>query len=184
MAMLSMSGRNVFGSCITCSFRGNSKEHGMKTAEFVEVVVEVPKGNMVKRRPDGSMDFILPCPCPFNYGSVKSTHALDGDPLDAIVLGGYLPYGHTGTWRVKGMLKFIDAGIVDNKLVCVQPLQQSKCFSKQTAQQFQASHEDITILDWLTLNFIFSAYSPFKQFINTARGIQGVTSFNGWEFYN
>lgn len=54
-----------------------------------------------------------------------------GDPLDAIVLGDSLPYGHIGTWRVKGKLNFIDAGIVDDKLVCVQPSHRyESCFNK------------------------------------------------------
>ncbi|KAI5059283.1 hypothetical protein GOP47_0025602 [Adiantum capillus-veneris] len=156
----------------------NLPEIPKKASEFVEVVIEVPKGSMVKRRADGSLDFFLPCPCPFNYGSVKSTRALDGDPLDAIVLGDPLPYGHIGTWRVKGMLKFMDAGIVDNKLVCVQTSLQTNCLLKQAAQWPQG---EITILDWIALNFIFSAYSPFKQLVNVTRGVHGVTSFIGWE---
>ncbi|MCO5563454.1 hypothetical protein L7F22_017096 [Adiantum nelumboides] len=155
-------------------------ENPKKAPEFVEVVIEVPKGSMVKRRPDGLLDFFLPFPCPFNYGSVTSIRAQDGDPLDAIVLGAPLPYGHVGTWRVKGILKFMDAGIVDDKLVCVQTSSQTNCLLKQAAQQLQG---EITILDWLALNLIFSAYSPFKQLVNVTRGLHGATSFIGLDFY-
>lgn len=92
----------------------------LSVPQFVEVVVEVPRGSFVKRGPSGDVDFVGPLPCPFNYGSVPSILAPDGDPLDAIVLGPTLPYGHAATWRVCGMLKFVDAGAIDNKLVCLQ----------------------------------------------------------------
>ncbi|CAI5961659.1 unnamed protein product [Closterium sp. NIES-64] len=54
---------------------------------FVQVVVEVPKGSFVKRHPDGAIDYVGCVPCPFNYGSVPSILALDGEPHDAVVLG-------------------------------------------------------------------------------------------------
>eukprot|EP00897_Mesotaenium_endlicherianum_P002195 jgi/Mesen1/2002/ME000147S01099 len=88
--------------------------------KYVEVVVEIPKGSFLKKKPDGSIDFVGPLPCPFNYGSVRGIMAPDGDPLDAVVLGPTLPSGHVGTWHVRGMVKFTDAGHVDNKLVCTQ----------------------------------------------------------------
>ena len=43
-----------------------------------------------------------------------------GDPLDAIILGNQLPYGYTGKVKVKGIMKFLDAGLVDDKLICTQ----------------------------------------------------------------
>jgi inorganic pyrophosphatase len=43
-----------------------------------------------------------------------------GDPLDAVILGNHLPYGYTGKVKVKGVMKFIDAGLVDDKLICTQ----------------------------------------------------------------
>jgi hypothetical protein len=125
-----------------------------------------------------------------------------GDPLDAIVLGDSLPYGHIGTWRVKGKLKFIDAGIVDDKLVCVQPQHcyGSSCFNKLIEMDLlngssfrevkyqgrtRGSYsEELSISDWLLLTFIFNAYAPFKGWVNATRKKHGMTSFNGWEFYD
>lgn len=50
-----------------------------------------------------------------------SVHVVwSGDPLDAIILGKRLPLGHQGIVRVKGIIKFTDAGLVDNKLICTQ----------------------------------------------------------------
>jgi hypothetical protein len=89
-------------------------------SSLVEVVVEVPKWSFVKRSQNGIIDFVSPLPCLFNYGSVPIIPAPDGDPLDAIILGKRLPLGHQGIVRVKGIIKFTDAGLVDNKLICTQ----------------------------------------------------------------
>ena len=59
----------------------------------VEVVIEVPRGSFLKRGSTGHLDFISPLPCPFNYGSVPSLLGLEGDLLDAVVLGPRLPRG-------------------------------------------------------------------------------------------
>ena len=59
----------------------------------VEVVIEVPRGSFLKRGSTGRVDFISPLPCPFNYGSVPGYIGLDGDLLDALVLGPRLSLG-------------------------------------------------------------------------------------------
>jgi len=38
----------------------------------VEVVIEVPRGNFLKRGSTGELNFISPLPGPFDYGSVPS----------------------------------------------------------------------------------------------------------------
>jgi inorganic pyrophosphatase len=53
----------------------------------LEVVIEVPRGSFVKRGSSGSIDFLSPLPCPFNYGAVPTLLGLEGDLLDAVVLG-------------------------------------------------------------------------------------------------
>lgn len=84
----------------------------------VEVVVEVPRGGLVKRRQDGRVAFVSPLPCPFNYGSVPGSEAADGDPLDALILGPALPVGSRHLVDVHGVVRFVDADRVDDKLVC------------------------------------------------------------------
>ena len=46
-----------------------------------------------------------------------------GDPLDAVILGDKLPYGYAGKVKVKGVMRFMDAGFVDDKLICTQLIQ-------------------------------------------------------------
>jgi inorganic pyrophosphatase len=59
----------------------------------VDVVIEIPRGSFLKRGSTGHVDFISPLPCPFNYGSVPNYLGLEGDLLDAVVLGPRLRLG-------------------------------------------------------------------------------------------
>jgi len=59
----------------------------------LDVVIEVPRWSFVKRDSSGSLDFISPLPCPFNYGAVPTLLGLEGDLLDAVVLGKRIAYG-------------------------------------------------------------------------------------------
>lgn len=84
----------------------------------VTVRIEVPAGGHIKRDAAGGIDLISPVPSPFNYGSVPGTRAPDGEPDDAIVLGPPLPRGHVTSWVVHGVVRFVDAGLPDPKLIC------------------------------------------------------------------
>ena len=44
--------------------------------------------------------------------------------------------------------------------------------------------EDLSVLDWLSLTIVFKAYAPFKGWLNATRKKHGMTSFDGWEFYD
>jgi len=85
--------------------------------EAVEVVIEVPRGSFVKRRPDGGVHFRSPLPTLFNYGSVLGTRAADGDPLDALVMGPRLSRGSRVRRTVRGIVDFVDHDLPDPKLV-------------------------------------------------------------------
>src|SRR5882757_6733993 len=84
----------------------------------VEVVIEVPRGSFLKRGSTGHIDFISPLPCPFNYGSVPSHLGLEGDLLDAVVLGPRLPLGAQRRVRAWGAVILTDRGMTDEKLIC------------------------------------------------------------------
>src|SRR6266480_4014936 len=84
----------------------------------VEVVIEVPRGSFLKRGSTGHVDFISPLPCPFNYGSVPSHLGLEGDLLDAVVLGPRLPLGARRRVKVWGAVILTDRGMSDDKLIC------------------------------------------------------------------
>ena len=82
------------------------------------MVIEVPRGSFLKRGSTGRVDFVSPLPCPFNYGSVPGFLGLEGDLLDAVVLGPRLPRGTRVRVRAWGAVTMRDRGMVDDKLVC------------------------------------------------------------------
>ena len=84
----------------------------------VEVVIEIPRGSFLKRGSTGHVDFISPLPCPFNYGSVPQYLGLEGDLLDAVVLGPRLPLGTHMRVKAWGAVILTDRGMTDDKLIC------------------------------------------------------------------
>jgi inorganic pyrophosphatase len=93
---------------------------GANTEEIpkLEVVIEIPRGCFLKRGSIGQLDFISPFPCPFNYGSVQAYIGLDGDLLDAVVLGPRLKRGARVTVQAFGAVSLVDRGIHDDKIIC------------------------------------------------------------------
>ncbi|KAG0607812.1 hypothetical protein M758_8G056800 [Ceratodon purpureus] len=155
-----------------------------KVPGFVDIVVEVPKGSFVKRLPDGAVDYVGPMPSPFNYGSVPAIPAPDGDPLDALILGNHLPYGYTGRVKVKGVMKFIDAGLVDDKLICTQLIPAGASSSSgREGEPTEPASEDLTMLDLFALTSFFNVYAACKSTLNTIRGKTGRTAYEGWELF-
>lgn len=129
-------------------------------APAIEVLIEVPRGSFVKRDAGGRIEFLSPLPCPFNYGSVPSRPAADGDALDALVLGPQLALGQRVQTKVRGMVAFIDAGQQDDKLIC-------------------APHEVTAGERCLVLGF-FHFYALCKRLMNRAQGRGGPTRCLGW----
>lgn len=102
-------------------------EPGDVDGGFVNTVVEIPEGSRLKvewdrERAAFTLDRVEPHifakPC--NYGFIPQTLDLDGDELDTLVICPE-PLA-TGVWlkaRVIGVMKFIDDGDVDDKVVVV-----------------------------------------------------------------
>ena len=84
----------------------------------IDVVIEIPRGSFLKRGSTGHIDFVSPLPCPFNYGSVPSHIGLEGDLLDAVVLGPRLALGRRIQTRAWGAVTLTDRGMSDDKLIC------------------------------------------------------------------
>jgi inorganic pyrophosphatase len=84
----------------------------------VEVVIEIPRGSFLKRGSTGDIDFVSPLPCPFNYGSIPAYLGLEGDLLDAVVLGPRLRLGTRVKLPAWGAVILVDRGMTDDKLVC------------------------------------------------------------------
>lgn len=76
-----------------------------KEAPLVEVIIAIPRGGFLKRGSKGELDFISPFPCPFNYGSIPALIRLDGDLLDAGVLGPRPPMDTTVKVNAWGRLE-------------------------------------------------------------------------------
>ncbi len=130
------------------------------TEEPITVIIDVPRGSFIKRGDDGTVDFVYPLPCPFNYGHIPGTKAEDGDAADAVVLGKRLPLGSTSTVRLRGRVDFIDAGRADPKWICAEkPLSRS--------QRIQVA-------------CFFQVYAVAKLLINRIRGKRGATRYLGW----
>ncbi len=130
------------------------------TPPEVDVVVEIPRGSFLKRGSTGRVDFVSPLPSLYNYGSVPNLIGLEGDLLDALVLGPRLPVGaqvRVTAWAAIGMS---DRGMYDDKLVCSrQPLR---------------AHERTLVL------LFFHAYATAKRLLNRWRGRPGRTACEGW----
>ena len=89
----------------------------MTDREQVLVEIEVSAGGRVKYRADGRIAYVSPLPCPYDYGSVPGTTAPDGDPQDAMVLGGPRARGTRVRGSLVGVVEVIDEGLVDDKWI-------------------------------------------------------------------
>jgi inorganic pyrophosphatase len=126
----------------------------------VDVVIEVPRGSFVKRGSTGHVDFISPLPCPFNYGSVPNYLGLEGDLLDALVLGSRLRLGTRITVAAWGAVTLTDRGMADDKLIC----------SDSALSESQRRS---------VLRF-FRFYARCKGLLNIWRGRPGRNACEGW----
>ena len=126
----------------------------------VEVRIEVPRGSFVKRDARGAIEFLSPLPCPFNYGSVPTLPAADGDAQDAVVLGPRLPAGQWLRVPVRGLIRFIDDGQQDDKLIC--------------------AYRPLTAADRRLVAGFFKIYALCKRLMHFARGRHRRTQCLGW----
>lgn len=129
----------------------------------LEVIIETPKFSFIKYKDDGSVDYVSPLPCPFNYGSVPNTKSGDGDRMDAVVLGNKLKGGTKKEFSVLGYVKFLDNDEEDPKFVC--------------------SENPMTSFEEFTVKSFFSFYGFAKGILNKLRGKKGVTKFQGVVLY-
>ncbi len=127
---------------------------------LIEVVIEVPRGGFVKRGAKGRIDFISPLPCPFNYGSVPAYVGLEGDLLDAVVLGPSLAAGSAVRVYAYGAVGMTDRGMYDDKLIC--------------ARTPPNSQQRVAIMRF------FRFYAFAKGVLNRLRGQSGKMACEGW----
>jgi inorganic pyrophosphatase len=139
---------------------GSIDEAAFASESAVDVVIEVPRGSFIKRGSTGRVDFISPLPCPFNYGSVPAYVGLEGDLLDALVLGPRLASGTRLRVMAWGAVTLTDRGMSDDKLVC--------------------SHTRVTTEDREMILRFFSFYAKCKGLLNVWRRRPGRNACDGW----
>jgi len=127
---------------------------------LVEVVIEIPKWSFVKRGTYGHVDFISPLPCLFNYGSIPDYVGLDGDLLDALVLGPRLRRGERVTVTAYGAVGLSDRDMYDDKIIC------------GTGPISRSDRDRV-------LRFL-RHYGRAKRLLNLFRGRPGLTRCEGW----
>jgi len=101
---------------------------GKKAPEVFNVIIEISKGNNNKYEFDEELgifklDRVLYSPFhyPLDYGFIPETRSEDGDHLDALVLGSEpIPMGCLEEVRPIGLLRMIDGGDMDFKILAVQ----------------------------------------------------------------
>jgi inorganic pyrophosphatase len=140
--------------------RERSTARSISAAPIVEVVIEIPRGSFRKIGSSGRVDFISPLPCPFNYGSVPDLVGLEGDLLDALVLGPRLPAGTRIKVHAFGAVGLSDRGLYDDKLVCA----------------------DAPPGPWTRRGVLafFHLYARCKRLLNLWRRRPGLTRCEGW----
>jgi len=126
-------------------------------------VIEVPLGSFVKRElhAGAEVDFVSPVPCPFNYGHVTGTLGVDGDPVDAVILGPRIPLGAELECPLVAVVRFLDAGEQDHKLVL--------------------SDAPLTEAQRLLLKGFFTVYAQARSGLNVAKKRWGRTAYLGLE---
>ncbi|MFY0541612.1 hypothetical protein [Nannocystis pusilla] len=63
------------------------------------VKIEYPRWSVVKRRSDGSVDFVSPLPCPYNYGHVPGSCRVTAIRWTRWCSGAACPPGPRSSWR-------------------------------------------------------------------------------------
>ena len=126
----------------------------------IEVLIEIPRGSFLKRGSTGRVDFVSPLPCPFNYGSVPRLIGLEGDLLDAVVLGPRLPAGTRLTVTAWDAVTLTDRGMQDDKLIC--------------------SERPLTAAQRRDVERFFRFYALCKGWLNVWRRRPGRNACEGW----
>lgn len=130
-------------------------------APEVEVLIEVPRWSFIKRGSLQKIDFISPLPCPFNYGCIPQFVGMEGDLLDAVVLGPRLPLGARIMARATASIGLTDRGMSDDKLIC--------------------SVRPPTAAELRQVERFFRFYAYCKGILNWYRGRPGRNASDGWD---
>lgn len=130
----------------------------LNDAGLVNVVVEIPAGDNQKwevNKENGYLEWEIVAdtlreinylPYPANYGMIPQTwlpieDGGDDDPLDVILLGKTAERGSVIASRIVGVIKMIDGGEQDDKIIAIDP--QSHFYSIQTLEDLQSLYPGV-----------------------------------------
>lgn len=125
----------------------------------IHVVIEIPAGTNAKveynkdlkklkvDQRDGKDRIIEYLPYPGNYGFIPSTYSDpskggDGDPLDALVISSSLLSGSVVETIPIGVLKILDNGEQDYKVICIPSEKRLQTVSATTFTEFSDKYPD------------------------------------------
>lgn len=145
---------------------------------IINVVVEIPMGSNNKVEWDRKnnvmmLDRVEPkiFAKPTNYGFIPQTLDEDGDELDALIITtDPLPTNVYLKARILGVLRFVDDGEVDDKVIVVPE------DDRETGNKYQTL-EDLPKQLLAQIKFHFEHYKDLKKpGSTTVQGIEGVES--------
>lgn len=148
---------------------------GKKAPDVVNVIVEIRRGERNKYEMDKetgmiTLDRVTPVAMgyPTDYGYVPETLCEDGDPLDALlIIDESVPQGIVVPARPVGVLRMVDDGEGDEKLICVAADDMTKFHIK-----------DVHDLGHHFKPVVEHYYTEYKSWKNDWKGSK--VSFNGW----
>jgi inorganic pyrophosphatase len=148
---------------------------GANAPEVVNVVIEIQRGQRNKYEMDKETGYLTldrvnatMLGYPADYGYVPMTLCEDGDPLDALlVIDESVPLGVCVPARPIGVLRMVDGGEADEKLVCV------------PASDITKDHiKDLADLGKEFPKVVEHYYAHYKDWKKDWQGAE--VSFNGW----
>jgi inorganic pyrophosphatase len=149
--------------------------YGKNAPETINVVIEIRKGERNKYEMDKQTGYLTldrvngtTLGYPADYGYVPATLCEDGDPLDALlIIDESVPHGVVVPSRAIGVLRMVDGGEGDEKLIVVPVDDVSKDHIK-----------DVADLGENFKQMIEHFYTHYKDWKNGWKGAD--VSFNGW----
>ena len=148
---------------------------GTNVPNVINVVIEIQRGGRNKYEMDKTTGYLTldrvnatMLGYPADYGYVPETLCEDGDPLDALlVIDESVPLGVCVPARVLGVLRMVDGGENDEKLVCV------------AADDITKDHiQDLADLGAEFPRIVEHYYAHYKDWKKDWEGAE--VSFNGW----
>jgi inorganic pyrophosphatase len=148
---------------------------GAAVPDVVNVVIEIRRGERNKYEMDKDTGYLTldrvnatMLGYPADYGYVPMTLCEDGDPLDALlVIDESVPHGVAVPSRPVGVLRMVDGGESDEKLICV------------AADDITKAHiKDLADLGPEFPRIVEHYYAHYKDWKKDWQGAD--VSFNGW----